>query len=57
MGINNFLRAVSNTLKLAHKSDREEFILYLKLVALGVGVVGAIGYIIQSVGALFQLGR
>jgi preprotein translocase subunit Sss1 len=43
-------------LKLARKSDWTEFSLYLKLVVLGVGVVGTIGYIIQSIGAFFQLG-
>ncbi len=55
MGLGSFLRATTNTLKLARKSDREEFMLYLKLVSLAVGVVGTIGFIIQSIGAFFQL--
>ncbi|MCL4436754.1 MAG: protein translocase SEC61 complex subunit gamma [Thaumarchaeota archaeon] len=56
MGLGNFARSAVNTLKLARKSDWTEFSLYLKLVILGVGVVGTIGFIIQSIGAFFQLG-
>ncbi|MFQ6135118.1 MAG: protein translocase SEC61 complex subunit gamma [Nitrososphaerales archaeon] len=56
MGLGSFMRSAVNTLKLARKSDREEFMLYLKLVALGVGVVGTIGFIIQSISSFLQLG-
>ena len=56
MGLGNFARSAVNTLKLARKSYWTEFSLYLKLVLLGVGVVGTIGFIIQSIGAFFQLG-
>ncbi|MBM3898323.1 MAG: protein translocase SEC61 complex subunit gamma [Thaumarchaeota archaeon] len=50
-----FLRAMAQTLKLAHKSDKEEFFLYMKLTLLGVAVVGTMGYIIQLLGALLRL--
>ena len=53
--IGEFLRATANTLKLAHKSDKEEFYLYMKLTLLGVAVVGTIGYVIQLIGALLRL--
>lgn len=53
--IGGFLRATVNTLKLAHKSDKEEFYLYMKLTLLGIAVVGTIGYIIQLLGALLRL--
>jgi len=56
MGINSFLKSAVNTLKLARKSDREEYMLYLKLVTLGVGVVGTIGFIIQLISSFLQLG-
>jgi preprotein translocase subunit Sss1 len=56
MGLGSFARSAVNTMKLAHKSDWTEFYRYLKLVTLGVGVVGTIGFIIQSIGAFFQLG-
>ena len=55
MDIAGFLRASINTLKLAHKSDREEFYLYMKLTLLGLAVVGTIGYIVQLIGSLLRL--
>jgi protein translocase SEC61 complex gamma subunit len=53
MGFRDFLRSASAIFKLAHKSDRDEFTLYLKLVALGVAVVGTIGFLIKLIGAIF----
>ena len=53
MGVRDFLRSAAAIFKLAHKSDRDEFTLYLKLVALGVLVVGFIGFIIKLVGNIF----
>jgi protein translocase SEC61 complex gamma subunit len=38
---------MGTVLKLSKKSDREQFFLYLKLVMLGVGVVGTIGFMIK----------
>jgi len=55
MGLKEFLSSTWHTLKLARKSGREEFLLYLKLVFLGLFVVGAIGFLIQFVGALIKL--
>ncbi len=53
MGFRDFLSSVAAISRLAHKSDRDEFILYLKLVALGVAVVGTIGFLIKLVGNIF----
>ncbi|MDA4124782.1 MAG: SecE/sec61-gamma family protein translocase subunit [Thaumarchaeota archaeon] len=53
MGIRGFLSSAAAIFRLAHKSDRDEFTLYLKLVALGVAVVGTIGFLIKLVGNLF----
>ena len=53
MGFRDFLRSANAIFKLAHKSDRDEFTLYLKLVTLGVAIVGAIGFIIKLVGSIF----
>ena len=55
MGLGSFFQTAKNTLKLARKSDRQEYLLYLKLVILGVGVVGVIGYIIQTISGFLQL--
>ena len=53
MGFREFLRSSEAIFRLAHKSDRDEFTLYLKLVALGVAVVGTIGFIIKLIGSVF----
>lgn len=55
MGLREFFRNASHTLKLCKKSDWEEFWLYLKLVLLGIGIVGTIGFIIQFISALIRV--
>jgi protein transport protein SEC61 subunit gamma and related proteins len=49
MGVRDFLRSIASVLKLSRKSDREEFMLYLRLVLLGIAVVGTIGFLIKLV--------
>ena len=53
MGLKEFFRASAAIFRLAHKSDRDEFSLYLKLVVLGIAVVGAIGFLIKLIGSIF----
>lgn len=53
MGARDFFRSVASVFRLSRKSDRYEFALYLKLVALGILVVGTIGFIIKLVGNIF----
>ncbi len=53
MGFRDFLSSCAAIFRLAHKSDREEFTLYLKLVTIGVAVVGTIGFIIKLIGNIF----
>jgi len=53
MGLRDFLKSAGAIFRLAKKSDRAEFTLYLKLVTLGVLVVGVIGFIIKLVGNIF----
>ena len=40
---------MGSVIKLSRKSDREEFFLYLKLVLLGLGVVGIIGFLLKLI--------
>ena len=40
---------MGSVLKLSRKSDREEFMLYLRLVLIGIAVVGTIGFLIKLV--------
>ena len=51
MGAKEFLKSAGAIFRLAHKSDRDEFTLYLKLVTLGIAVVGAIGFLIKLIGS------
>lgn len=55
MGMGRWLNSAYRTLKLTRKSDREEFMLYLKLVFLGFGLVGAIGFIIYFLASMIML--
>lgn len=53
MGLGDFFKSAAAIFRLAHKSDRDEFTLYLKLVALGVAVVGTIGFLVKLLGNIF----
>ncbi len=47
---------MANTLKLARKSDKDDYMQHLRLVLLGVAGVGAIGFIIQFVFSVMTFG-
>ncbi|HUH99892.1 MAG TPA: protein translocase SEC61 complex subunit gamma [Nitrososphaerales archaeon] len=49
MAWRDFLRSMGSVIRLSRKSDREEFFLYLKLVLLGLGVVGVIGFLVKLI--------
>ena len=49
LGARDMLRGMASVIRLSRKSDREEFFLYLKLVLLGLGVVGIIGFLVKLV--------
>jgi protein translocase SEC61 complex gamma subunit len=38
---------MGSVIKMSRKSDMQEFFLYLKLVLLGLGVVGVIGFLVK----------
>ena len=40
---------MGSVLRMSRKSDSEEFFLYLKLVLLGLGVVGVIGFLVKLI--------
>lgn len=52
MGFRDFWKSSVAIFRLSHKSDRDEFMLYLKLTALAIAVVGAIGFLIKLVGSI-----
>ncbi|HSD04650.1 MAG TPA: protein translocase SEC61 complex subunit gamma [Nitrosopumilaceae archaeon] len=50
------LRDMANTLKLARKSDKDDYMQHLRLVLLGIATVGTIGFIIQFVFSVINFG-
>ncbi|MBM3895569.1 MAG: protein translocase SEC61 complex subunit gamma [Thaumarchaeota archaeon] len=50
------LRNMANTMKLAKKSDKDDYMQHLRLVLLGIATVGAIGFIIQFVFSVTTFG-
>ncbi|MDX1596287.1 MAG: protein translocase SEC61 complex subunit gamma [Nitrosopumilaceae archaeon] len=51
------LKNMANTLKMAKKPDSDEYKQHLRLVMLGIGAVGAIGFVIQFVFSVITFGR
>jgi len=45
-----------NTMKLAKKSDKDDYMQHLRLVLLGIAGVGTMGFIIQFVFSVATLG-
>jgi len=50
------LKNMANTMKLARKSDKDDYMQHLRLVLLGVAGVGTIGFIIQFVFSVITFG-
>ncbi|MEM2873207.1 MAG: protein translocase SEC61 complex subunit gamma [Nitrososphaerales archaeon] len=55
LALSDLIRSIIQMLRLSKKSSRDEYLLYLKLTALGVAVVGILGFIIKIVGSVLQL--
>jgi len=53
--IENRLREMYNTLKLTKKPDREEYNIHLRMLLLGLGVVGVLAFIIQLIATYITL--
>ena len=51
------LKDMVNTIRLAKKSDKDDYMQHLRLVLLGMGVVGGIGFIFQFTFAVINLGH
>ena len=50
------LKNMANTMKLAKKSDKEDYMQHLRLVLLGIAALGTVGFIIQFVFSVFRFG-
>jgi len=51
------LRDMANTIKLAKKSDKDDYMQHLRLVLLGIATVGTVGFIIQFVFTVITFGN
>ncbi|MEM2105061.1 MAG: protein translocase SEC61 complex subunit gamma [Candidatus Bathyarchaeia archaeon] len=56
MGLRSFLSQCARTLKLAVKPDKSELWLSIKICFLGLGVIGALGFIIKMLASALMGG-
>ncbi|MBQ2962792.1 protein translocase SEC61 complex subunit gamma [Methanobrevibacter sp.] len=51
----DFIKQSKRVLKVARKPDREEFLNFSKVTAIGIAIIGVIGFIIVLLGQLIGL--
>ena len=51
----DFIKQSKRVLKVARKPDREEFFDFAKVTALGIAIIGVIGFVIVLIGQLLGL--
>ena len=51
----DFIKQSKRVLKVARKPDREEFLNFSKVTALGIAVIGVIGFVIYLISQLVGL--
>ena len=52
---NDFIKQSKRVLKVARKPDREEYFNFSKVTAIGIAIIGLIGFIIDLLGQLVGL--
>ena len=57
MNIGEYLRNIARTIRMSRKPDRDEFMLTLKVVAIGLTILGSLGFVFQLIGSAFQFAR
>ena len=57
MSVTTTIKNMINTIKLARKSDKDDYMQHFRLVLLGISTIGMIGFIIQFVFSVIQLDR
>lgn len=55
--VRQLLKNMANTIKLAKKSDKDDYMQHLRLVLFGIATIGAIGFIIQFVFSVINYGH
>ncbi len=54
MGLVSFIKSTINLLKLARKPDQKEYSITLRIVLLGIAILGLLTFIIRFVAIVFQ---
>ncbi|HDJ97220.1 MAG: protein translocase SEC61 complex subunit gamma [Thermoprotei archaeon] len=54
VGIKSFLRDTARVVRLTKKPEKSQFLLTLRVVAIGLGILGAAGYIFQLIGTTLR---
>lgn len=49
------IKDCKRVLKIAKKPDKEEYFSFSKITAIGIGVIGAVGFVIVLIGTLIGL--
>jgi len=52
---NDFIKQSKRVLKVARKPDREEYFEFSKVTAIGIAIIGVIGFVIVLIGQLIGL--
>ncbi len=52
---NKFIKDSKRVLKVSRKPDKEEYLEFAKITALGILIIGAIGFVIVLIGQLIGL--
>lgn len=52
---NDFIKQSKRVLKVARKPDREEYFNFSKVTAIGIAIIGVIGFVIVLLGQLVGL--
>jgi protein transport protein SEC61 subunit gamma-like protein len=52
---NSFIKKCKRVLKVAKKPNREEYLNFSKVTAIGIGIIGAIGFVIVLISQLIGL--
>jgi protein translocase SEC61 complex gamma subunit len=54
LGINEFIESAKRLMQTLNRPDWKTFSLSLKIVLMGVGILGAVGYIIRLIAVVVQ---
>ena len=53
--LNKTLKDCKRVLRISKKPDKEEYFAFAKVTSIGIGIIGAIGFIIVLIGQLIGL--